>query len=66
MIEDWRGNPKATTKKELMKILDLVDASPDDIFCDLGCGHGKLCIWVSKRVRLAIGTEDDKMIILHS
>lgn len=60
MSENWRGNPEVTKKKELWKILDLVNASPNDVFCDLGCGHGKLCIWASKKVKHAIGTESDR------
>ena len=60
MCEDWRGIPNVTLKKELLKILKLVNASSDDIFCDLGCGYGNLCKWASKKVKFAIGTEDDK------
>lgn len=60
MSEDWRGKPNTTKRKELLKILKLVNASANDIFCDLGCGNGNLCKWASKKVKFAIGMEDDK------
>lgn len=60
MSENWRGNPKITTKKELWKILKLVNATKNDVFCDLGCGYGNLCRWAIQKVGFSIGTEDHK------
>lgn len=60
MREKWRGQSKLARKYELNRILEIVNASPKDIFCDLGCGKGLLCIWASKKVRYAIGVEDHK------
>ena len=60
MREKWRGNSKLTTKSELEEILALVKANSNDVFCDLGCGEGLLCIWASHIVKHAIGIEDHK------
>lgn len=60
MTENWRGNPKVTTQKELWKILKLANATKNDVFCDLGCGYGNLCRWAIQHVGFAIGTEDHK------
>jgi len=58
MEECLRGNPKITTQKELWRILKLANYNENDIFCDLGCGHGNLLRWSIQRVKNAIGTED--------
>jgi hypothetical protein len=58
MAESWRGNPKTTTRKELWKILELINCDKNDIFCDLGCGHANLLRWSIQKVKYAIGTED--------
>ncbi|HYL66804.1 MAG TPA: methyltransferase domain-containing protein [Nitrosopumilaceae archaeon] len=55
-----RGNPRLTTKRELNQILDIVNAKPNDVFCDLGCGEGMLCIWASERLKYAYGIENYK------
>jgi hypothetical protein len=60
MSDDLRGDPKATSKKELRRIFRLAKVTKRDVFCDLGCGHGNLCRWAIKKVSSAIGTEDDK------
>lgn len=53
-----RGNPKATKPSEVEKILRLAKATGSDIFYDLGCGHGRVCIIASKKVRKTVGIED--------
>lgn len=30
----------------------------EDVFYDLGCGYGRLCIWIAPKVKLAIGYEN--------
>jgi len=56
--ESWRGDPEVTKKAEFIGILKLVNANSKDIFCDLGCGHGRLCIWASRIVKFSFGVED--------
>jgi hypothetical protein len=60
MSENWRGNPKITKQKDLWRILKLANATKNDVFCDLGCGHGNLCRWSIQIVSSAIGIEDHK------
>lgn len=60
MSDDLRGNPKATSQKDLWRIFRLAKVAKNDIFCDLGCGYGNLCKWSIKKVSSAIGTEDDR------
>lgn len=52
-----RGDPRLTRKSELHEILDSVKANSNDVFCDLGCGEGLLCVWASERVKYAYGIE---------
>jgi SAM-dependent methyltransferase len=48
----------ATQPAEVKRILRLAKATKDDIFYDLGCGHGRVCIIASKQVKRAVGIED--------
>ena len=57
MVENWRGSPKATPKNVLTRLLKLAKASKKDVFCDLGCGYGDLCIHARKFVGKSIGFE---------
>lgn len=53
-----RGDPKATKPHEVKRILRLANASRNDAFYDLGCGHGRVCMLAAGKVRRAIGIED--------
>jgi SAM-dependent methyltransferase len=53
----WRGSPIATSKKDFMHVLRLTKPKSSDVFYDLGCGYGRLCIWIAPRVKLAVGFE---------
>lgn len=66
MSEEWRGKPDITKQRDLWKILNLVNAKSDDVFCDLGCGHGNLCKWAIQRIKKSIGTEDHKKRYRHA
>jgi len=55
---DWRGSPRATTRREFNQLLRILNPSKNDVFYDLGCGHAMPCIWIAPRVKLAIGIED--------
>ena len=57
-VAGWRGPAKATKKPEFMRLLRYLRPTKKDIFYDLGCGHGYPCIWIAKRVKLAIGIEN--------
>ncbi|HXV38319.1 MAG TPA: class I SAM-dependent methyltransferase [Nitrosopumilaceae archaeon] len=52
-----RGDPRLTRKNDLDEVLEAVKANSDDVFCDLGCGEGLLCIWASERLKYAYGIE---------
>jgi SAM-dependent methyltransferase len=55
----WRGSPTATSKKEFMDLLSKAKLSKNkDVFFDLGCGFGRVCIWMAPKVRLAVGFEN--------
>jgi len=55
----WRGSPTATTKNEFTALLNKIKLSKErDIFYDLGCGYGKVCIWVAPKVKFSIGYEN--------
>lgn len=58
LTDEERGDPRATTRKELLDAFKLVDVSNEDVFCDLGCGHGKICVWASKEVKFCFGVEE--------
>ena len=57
MRKNWRGSPKATSNWHLSILLKLVKTSKKDVFCDLGCGYGNLCIFARKKVGQAFGFE---------
>ncbi len=55
----WRGSPTATSKREFTALLNRIGLSKErDIFYDLGCGYGKVCIWAAPKVKFAIGYEN--------
>lgn len=60
MTERYRGRQNVTKRKDVRIILKLVNASSEDVFCDLGCGDGNVCRWSLEVVKRAIGVEDDK------
>ena len=53
-----RGDPKATKPVEVKRILRLAKANRNDVFYDLGCGHGCVCIMASKKVKRVVGIEN--------
>lgn len=53
-----RGNPSATRPSEVRRILQLSRATRNDVFYDLGCGHGRVCIIAACKVKKAVGIED--------
>ena len=55
---DWRGSPRATTRSEFMRLLEILKPSGSDVFYDLGCGYARPCIWIAPKVKLAVGIED--------
>jgi ubiquinone/menaquinone biosynthesis C-methylase UbiE len=55
----WRGPANATSKRDFEHLLKLIRPSKSkDIFFDLGCGYGNLCLWISPKVMLAVGLEN--------
>jgi hypothetical protein len=54
----WRGSPRATTKREFMRLVEILSPSKHDVFYDLGCGYAGPCIWIAPMVRKSIGIED--------
>jgi len=57
---DNLGPPDLTTPIETKKILSLAKANKNDIFYDLGCGHGGVCIIAARKVKRAVGIEKYK------
>lgn len=55
---EWRGDPNTTKPRDVKRILRLAHATKNDIFYDLGCGHGRVCIIAAEKVKLAVGIED--------
>lgn len=57
----WRGSPTATKKGEFCALLRKINTSKKkEIFYDLGCGYGNVCIWIAPRVKLAVGFENHR------
>ena len=54
---DERGDPNATKNPTARMIFKLAKLSKKDIFYDLGCGHGSVCIWAAQICKLARGIE---------
>jgi len=40
-----RGKATATQPWEAKQIFELGGLTKGDVFCDLGCGHGRVVIW---------------------
>jgi len=55
---EWRGNPRATDKREFGHLINQIGPSKNDVFFDLGCGYGGPCIWIAPKVKRAVGIED--------
>lgn len=56
--DSWRGSPEVTRKTEFAHLVDHLRPSPKkDVFFDLGCGYGNLCVWIADRVERAVGFE---------
>lgn len=54
----WRGDPRASSKKEFTKVLSYLAPNKKDVFFDLGCGYGGPSIWIAPRVRMSVGIEN--------
>jgi precorrin-6B methylase 2 len=59
--EDDKGDPILFTNQEIRRMLTLAEASPRDIFLDLGCGWGQNLIvaLTESEVARAVGIEKD-------
>lgn len=62
-VAKWRGEPEATTYAEAVQVFKLAKLSKKDVFYDLGCGYGRVCIWAARRCRYAIGIENHGSIV---
>lgn len=60
MLVSERGRQQVTYRKDVRKFLNLVKATKKDVFCDLGCGNGKVCVWALEFVGESYGIEDYK------
>jgi SAM-dependent methyltransferase len=65
-IAEWRGKPNATTFAEALQVFRLAKLSKKDVFYDLGCGHGWVCIWASRFCKTAKGIDDIKGYVLRA
>jgi hypothetical protein len=63
---EWRGNPRATSKREFSYLLRQIRPSKNDVFFDLGCGYGGPCIWIAPKVKRVFGIEDHYFRYLHA
>jgi SAM-dependent methyltransferase len=61
-IAEWRGKPNATTYPEALQVFALAKLSRKDVFYDLGCGYGWVCIWAARRCKAAIGIESHRYL----
>jgi SAM-dependent methyltransferase len=51
------GDPEATDHASFKRLIRHLSPTKKDVFFDLGCGYGNLCIWIANRVRFAFGFE---------
>jgi SAM-dependent methyltransferase len=65
-IAEWRGDPNATTRSEAMQVFILAKLSKNEVFYDLGCGHGKVVIWAAEFCKKSIGIEDIKEYVAQA
>jgi SAM-dependent methyltransferase len=54
----WRGDPRASSRREFLRLLNEIKPSKKDVFFDLGCGYAGPCIWIAPKVRQSVGIED--------
>jgi SAM-dependent methyltransferase len=54
----WRGSATATPRQDFLRILGILRPTKRDVFFDLGCGYGRLCILAAPRVSLSVGIEN--------
>ncbi len=62
-IAKWRGSSNLTKYWEAIQAFDLAKLSKKDVFYDLGCGYGRVCIWAARRCKFARGIESHRDII---
>ena len=48
-FESFFGNPDITTYDESLKIFDFAEMTSNDVFYDLGCGYGTVCIAAAEK-----------------
>jgi SAM-dependent methyltransferase len=58
-MQDRKGSPTATKYWEAIRVFQLANLQKKDVFCDLGCGYGFVCIWAARCCKLAVGIEED-------
>jgi SAM-dependent methyltransferase len=51
-FQEFFGNPDVTTYDECLKIFDFAEMTSNDIFYDLGCGYGTVCIAAAENYNL--------------
>lgn len=61
-----RGNPKVTTYPEARLIFRLAKLAKKDVFYDLGCGYGWVCIWAARFCRAAKGIESHRYVAMRA
>ncbi len=52
-----------TPKKVIDKVMELAEIKPNMVFCDLGCGDGRILIEAARRGALAIGVEINEDLV---
>jgi hypothetical protein len=62
----WRGDPRASSRREFLRLMSEIRPSKNDVFFDLGCGYGGPCIWIAPKVRRSVGIEDHYYRYLHA
>ncbi|MCV0373662.1 MAG: methyltransferase domain-containing protein [Nitrosarchaeum sp.] len=55
-----RGSPQVTSNWHLSRLFNMIGVSNTDVFCDLGCGYGNLCIFARRKVNRVFGFETGK------
>ncbi len=63
LIANWRGRPNATTYSEALQVFELANLTKKDVFYDLGCGYGWVCIWAARRCKSSKGIESHKHLV---
>ena len=57
LVAEWRGKANTTKCYEALQVFDLANLSKGDVFYDLGCGDGWVCIRAARRCKAVKGIE---------